>query len=156
MRKFLNYFPEPVAGSTWVNVVDQAIKNIVKEKFESNSGNLDSKYIDKENEIKNGKFYDKEQYSLNYAWLIAHSWKLIAGAAAKNNYPAVSGHNAETKWQHTREYRKKYVGYAGGGNPFTVPMFKQLSLPLFEGILLENAIEPVILGYDPKGESNYG
>jgi hypothetical protein len=137
--KFLNYFPVPVPTSTWVQVIDKGIKNIVKDKFTSKTANLSFKGFHTGEKQKDGSVYDEDEFSLNYAWLIAHSWKYITGAAAKNNFPAVSGHNAETKWFYPYAYRLKYMTYGGGGNPYTIPMFKQLSLPLLEGILTENA-----------------
>lgn len=140
--EWLNYLNGPVQSSTWIEIIDTGIKALVKDAFTYKG--------------KDGKDKVKES-DLNYAWLMAHSWKYFAGAEAKNNAPSYSGHNAETKWIHAGAYAKKYAdNYAGGGNPFFIPMVHGLSLPMLEGLALEDAFEPVVLGYDGKGEPIYG
>ncbi|HWY79723.1 MAG TPA: hypothetical protein VNW29_05175 [Candidatus Sulfotelmatobacter sp.] len=153
---FVNMFPNPVAPSTAVQVVDQALQNAVKDMLYSKEANLNSEKVDKKNDLTAEGKLKAQDYLIKYAWLIAHTFTLFTGAAARNNYPAVSGHNAETKWQRTREYRKKYIGYGGGGNPFTVNMFKQLSIPFMEGVLLENAYDHYVYEYDANGKPKWG
>jgi hypothetical protein len=137
---FINVFTTPVTPSTAAEVIDQALKDAIAAKIATKEGNVEAEGVDKDHDVDGeGNLIDK--ITLEYAKLLAKTHTLFTGVAAKNNFPSVSGHNAETKWLYPQAYRIKYAGYGGSGNPYTIPMFKQLSLPLFEGVLLENANE---------------
>ncbi|HSX09202.1 MAG TPA: hypothetical protein VLF93_03550 [Candidatus Saccharimonadales bacterium] len=151
---FINLFSSPVTPSTAVEVINQAVRNAVKHQIVSKDANLESEEVKGKMEIIDGNKIEDE-VTLNYAWLLARTWTFFTGTAAKNNFPGVSGHNAETKWLYPMAYRMKYVGYGGAGNPYTIPMFKQLSLPLLEGMLVENANDEYFAGYDEKGKPKY-
>ncbi len=150
---FVNIFTSPVTPSTSVEVINEALKESIAKKLYTKDGNLNSDEVNPEHLDSEGKLKDKE--TLDYAWLLAHTWSLFTGAAAKNNFPSVSGHNAETKWLYPEAYRRKYSNYGGAGVPYTIPMFKQLSLPLLEGVLLENAYDYYVSSYDEKGKKVY-
>lgn len=145
--KFLNIFPTPSNQSTALNVINQVLKDIVADKVVTKEGNPNAQGVEQDIQ---GKIKDK--ISLDYAWLLAHSWTFFTGAAAKNNFPGVSGHLAETKWQHTAGYRAKYAGYSGGGNQYTIRMFPQLMRPLLEEILVENDFADYHYYDEKKGE----
>src|SRR6185437_2545926 len=91
---------------------------------------------------------------LRYAWLKAYSWIGFSGARAKNNFRpdgSPSGHHQETRLLYTDAYRMKYETFGTAGNKYTVPMFKQLSVPFFEATLSENATTPYIVGVNKDG-----
>ena len=112
-------------------VLAQMVQNAVRDKkFKSKQGN-------------NGEQGTLDTDSLKYAWLKAYSWIGFSGARARNNFKPSgepSGHHQETRLIHTDAYRMKYETFGGAGNRFTVPMFKQLSVPFFEGTLSENGV----------------
>lgn len=134
---FVNVFTTPTNASSPAGVVDQGLKNVVAHLLASKEANVTEKNKKDVTVDSEGKVLDS--ISLNYAWLIAQAMTLPMGAASKNNVWGFSGHNAETKWLYPRQYRMKYETYGGAGNPFSVAMFKQLSIPFLEGVLLENA-----------------
>lgn len=148
--KFVNFYPDATAGSTVMEIVNQAIRNAVKKMLVSKEVNPNS-----EKAGEHGSEPLLDDISLKYGWLIARTMTLPTGVAAKNNWPGVSGHLAETKWLHTRMYRDKYIGYGGGGNPYTVHMFKKLGLPLLESILLDTDYAEYISTYNSDGTPVY-
>jgi hypothetical protein len=128
-------------------VLAQMVQNAVSDKFKSKQGTKDAKGED-----------PIDTDSLKYAWLKAYSWIGFTGARARNNFKPSgepSGHHQETRLIHTDAYRMKYENFGGAGNRFTVPMFKQLSIPFFEGTLSENGITYYFDGYDKEGKPQY-
>lgn len=138
---FINIFTTLSPPSNVVEILNIALQNAVKEGVVSKEGNTDKEvFKDKELRPDLGNDYVTDKTSLRYAWLIANSWTFFSGAASKNNFPAVSGHNAETKWRHTRWYRMKYMNkYGGAGKYQTIHMFPQLGTSFMEGVTVENA-----------------
>ncbi|HVA96105.1 MAG TPA: hypothetical protein VND99_00470 [Candidatus Acidoferrales bacterium] len=141
--KFINLWEKENTSQTVLKVLEQMLKNTVKHKLASKEGKLNSP--DNNSKTEDGKTID--DFSLNYAWLMAYSWSFFTGAMAKNNFPGVSGHLADTKWYRTLAYRLKYMGFGGAGNPYSVFQFKQIGVPFLEGVLLENANEHYIYTY---------
>lgn len=152
VKKFINFInqfnDEPVSSS--INMVQrQALMNAVQDSIVTSEYLGSSKEVDKSDLTPEGKLVD--DISLKYAWLLAHSWSYFSGARARSNFPSVSGYLAETKWLFTDAYRMKYMGFGGAGNPYTINMFKQLSIPFFEAILAENSFEDYVSSRDSNG-----
>jgi hypothetical protein len=146
---FINIFNDEPVSSTITMVLRQALMNAVSDSIVTDQMLLSSTHVDKSQLTKENKLVDT--ISLKYAWLLAHSWSYFSGGRARSNFPEVAGYLAETKWLYTDAYRMKYMQFGGAGNPYTVPMFKQLSIPLFEALLVENSFDDFVFSRDEEG-----
>lgn len=145
--KFINIYESAHKPETLVHTFDQIVKDCVAESLVSKEGNSNAEGATTNKE---GKVLDS--LSLDYAWLIANSLTFPSGATARGNFPAVSGHKAETRYFYTDAYRLKYMGFGGAGAYATIHMFPQTSLPFFEGIILENKFDTYSYYDEKKGQ----
>jgi len=115
--KFINFFPLSHEDANKSEIVRQALKDAMQERYGF---------------MVNGKF---DKYSLWQAELIAHSVTNWSGISAYNDIDA-NAPNSMTKFLRTAQYRLKMATSERGGpagNPTSVFLFKQMLVPFFSG-----------------------
>jgi len=136
---FINYLNHGMAKKQQVeDVVQKALENAVARTLASKQGDPD-KFKDKDRE---GSDYVLDKHSLGVAGLAARSMINFTGASAKSDFPTLAADNGAVPLYRTEGYRRKMATPERGGstgNPFTIPQFKQLVVPLLEGIPVEYA-----------------
>ncbi|MGH7204459.1 MAG: hypothetical protein ACREHC_08505 [Candidatus Levyibacteriota bacterium] len=142
--RFINFFVKPSNDEDLIDVVREALRNSVSDLLVSKEGNVekfDEKHVTADDRV-------ADEHTVGVAELTAYSWLRISGAAAKNDVNA-AGFDAQSKWMRTEAYRRKMATNERGGgfgNPYTVPMFKQVLVDVFRGTNVVNAYT-----YDKNG-----
>ncbi len=139
---FINYLNHGMAKKQQVeDVVQKALENAVARNLVSTQGDVNNKKFEEDSELE-GEGYVLDRHSLGVAGLAARSMINFTGASARSDFPTLAADNGAVPLYRTEGYRRKMATPERGGstgNPFTIPQFKQLVVPLLEGIPVEYA-----------------
>lgn len=143
--QFINFFGTGIKTPyDATDVVQQALKDAIADTLVSKEAN-GSKITDKSKKANGDNSIDGQvldEQSLGVVELIAQSFLRFTGVAAKNDFPVLAAYDSATVLYNTEAYRRKMATTSRGGstgNPFTIPQFKRIVVPLFEGIEVESA-----------------